>query len=195
MRTLEDIIVLIICFLLFAALGLVAILIYVGVVLVGYYKAKEQLRSIPGFSEERFARETQKMPRIGNLVLCSDAICYTGRGSGAQVIPIADIVWAYQETVQNILYLQIHTKDRTKHTLQIIMKKKYGNRDMACRFLLRLIARKNKGAIIGYKDSYDAMYQNEFRQLLELTYGKEIVDSRLLEQEYIENDYYTRDLQ
>ncbi len=194
-NTLEGAIVILLCYVFFSTLILIAVIIYSIVIFVSYSNAKLKLQAIPGFSAERFGRETDRMPKIGNLVLCSDAICFAGRYSQVSVIPIKDIVWVYQEQVQNVLFLQIHTNAREKYSLQMIMRKKYGNREMACRFLLRLIARKNKGAIIGYKESYDQMYQNHFEQMLEMTKGKEVVDSRLLEQEYIQNDYYTRDLQ
>ncbi len=92
-------------------------------------------------------------------------------------------------------YVQIYTKDREKHTIPVTIRKKFGTPDAACRYILRLIARKNKGALIGYEESYEAMCKNAFNQLLMRAQQGEIVDSRLLEQEYIQNDYYIRDLQ
>lgn len=195
MNSVDDLLVLLVCFVIFAGLALLAVFIYDLVIILIYFSARKQIKAIPGFSAERFEREVARMPRIGNLVLCSDAICYSGTCNQAKVIPIHNVLWAYQEQVQNVLFLQIYTKDREKHSLQIVMKKKYGNRDMAVRFLLRLIARKNKGAIIGYKEDYETMFEKNFHQLLEMTRGKEIVDSRLLEQEYVQNNYYVRDLQ
>lgn len=195
MRSADNLINLLFWYIVFSGLGLLAILIYDIVVITTYFNARNQLKGIPGFSAERFDRETVKMPRINDVVLCSDAICYIGSHEMAKVIPIKDIVWVYQEQVQQVLMLHIHTKDRDKHSLAITIKKKYGNRDCAARFILRLIARKNKGAIIGYKEEYDKMFENNFQQLLALTFGKEIVDSNLLEQEYIRNNYYAKDLQ
>lgn len=194
-RTVDDLIYLLFCYIVFSGLCLLAVLIYDIIVVTRYINARNQLKGILGFSAERFDREAVRMPRINGVVLCSDAICYTGSHELVKVIPIQDIVWVYQEQVQNALFMHIHTKDRDKHSLSITMKKKYGNRDCAARFMLRLIARKNKGAIIGYREEYDKMFEHNFGQLLEMTYGKEIVDSNLLEQEYIQNDYYTKDLQ
>lgn len=194
-RNVDDLFYMLFCYIVFSGLCLIAVLIYDVIVITRYINARNQLKSIQGFSAERFDRETVKMPRIDGVVLCSDAICYTGAHGLVKVIPLQDIVWAYQEPVQNTLFMQIHTKDRDKHSLPITIKKKYGRRDCAARFMLRLIARKNKGAIIGYKEEYDKFFENDFRQLLALASGKEIVNSALLEQEYIQNDYYTKDLQ
>lgn len=194
-QSFDDAIVLVICYLFFSVVANIAILIYVVFMLVNYYKAKRRLQEIPGFDAERFDRETARIPRMGNIVLCSDAICFNGKNCKIHVIPIKNIVWLYPEKVQAATFLQIYTNDAENYALNVVMKKKYGNVDMASRFIMRLIARKNKGALIGYKQEYEEMYQNNFRELLTLTQGKEIVDSRWLEREYIQNDYYTKDLQ
>ncbi len=182
-------------FLIFLTIAIAILLVYGIVVCLIYTKAKEKLYAIPGFSEERFLREIDRAPQINRILLCSDAICYTGTGYIIKTIPIQDIVWAYQEQVQAVPYVQIYTKDREKHTIPVTIRKKFGTPDAACRYILRLIARKNKGALIGYEESYEAMCKNAFNQLLMRAQQGEIVDSRLLEQEYIQNDYYIRDLQ
>ncbi len=194
-QSMDDAIVLIICFSFFCFVAFIAIMIFVVFMLVNYYKSKDKLQQIAGFDSERFDRETARIPRMGNIVLCSDAICFNGKNCKIHVIPIKDIVWVYPEKVQTATFLQIYTNDAENYALNIVMKKKYGNPDMASRFIMRLIARKNKGALIGYKKEYEDMYQNNFRELLTLTQGKEVVDSRWLERGYIENDYYTKDLQ
>jgi len=195
MKSAENLLNLLFWYIIFMGLGLLAVFIYDIVVITTYFNARNRLKGIPGFSSERFDRETPKMPQIKNMVLCSDAICYIGAHEMPKVIPIRDIVWVYQERVQNVLLLHIYTRDRDKHSISVMVKKKHGKSICAARFILRLIARKNKGAIIGYQEAYVKMYENNFRQLLEMTYGKEIIDSNMLEQEYIQNDYYTKDLQ
>ena len=87
----------------------------------------------------------------------------------------------------------IWTKDKREYYVEIVIKKKFGARDAACRYLMRLIARKNKGTLIGYEEEYDQMVKNNFEQILARTQGKEIVSSAALEQEYIQNNYYTKD--
>jgi len=195
MRSEEDLFWMLLIYIIFAGLAIFATLIYDIVIMIIYFNARNKLRALPGFSEERFEREVQRMPRINSMILCCDAIGYVGSCTQPVVIPIADIVWAYQEDVQNLPVLQIHTKDKQKHTVTTFMKKKYGNREMASRYILRLIARKNKGALIGYKEQYDILLKNDFNSLVQMTQGKEIVDSMSLEQEYIQNNYYVKDLQ
>ena len=194
-QSLEVVVGLTLMFLLFLAVAFVILLVYGIVLLVVYGKAKDKLYAIPGFSEDRFLREIDRAPRINRILLCSDAICYTGTGYMVKTIPIRDIVWAYQEQVQAVQRIQIYTRDREEHSVPVTIRKKFGTADAASRYILRLIARKNKGALIGYEESYEAMYKNNFNQLLMRAQQGEIADSRMLEQEYIQNDYYVKDLQ
>ena len=91
--------------------------------------------------------------------------------------------------------IQIYTRDKQKHSIDVFLKKQMGkDHEKAVRYLLRLIVRKNKNAIVGYKDVYADMYKHDFNQMLMRTHGV-IVDSVSLEQEYIENDYYHLDFQ
>lgn len=182
-------------YLLIMALACVVLLIYGLIVFCTYKREQNRLMSIPGFSAERFERETARAPQISNVLLCSDAICYTTGGFMIRTIPIRDIVWAFQEEQQNSLSITVYTVEKERFSIPITIKKKYGTRDMASRYILRLIARKNKGALIGYNDSYEAMCKNNFDRLLMNTRGREIIDSRILEQEYIQNNYYEKDLQ
>lgn len=191
----DNLIGMLVFYVLFMAFACVVMLIYGILLYCTYDREKDRLMAIPGFSAERFERETAKSPQISDILLCSDAICYRNGGYFVKTIPIKDIVWAYQEERQGSLIMNIYTRDKSRFSFPVTIKKKYGTRDMACRYILRLIARKNKGALIGYDSSYEAMYKNNFDQLLMKTYGGEIADSRLLEQEYIQNNYYEKDLQ
>lgn len=173
----------------------VVLTIYGVIIWMVYRQAKDKLYAIPGFSEERFLRELEKAPRIRKVLLCSDAICYADGGYMVKTIPIKDIVWAYQEQVQRVPYVQIYTRDREKYSVPVTIKRKFGRADAASRYILRLIARKNTGALIGYDENYDAMRKNAFSQLLARAQQGGIADSVLLEQEYIQNNYYERDLQ
>lgn len=179
----------------FMALACIAMLIYGILIYCTYDRERDRLMAIEGFSAERFEREAARSPRIKDVLLCCDAICYRNSGYFVKTIPIADIVWVYQEEKQSLSLINIYTKDKSKYSIPISMKKKYGTSDMACRYILRLIARKNKGALIGYNAGYEAMYKNNFNQLLMNTLGRDIIDSRILEQEYIQNNYYEKDLQ
>lgn len=182
-------------YLFFLAAALLVFVVYAVIVWAAYRKEKEKLYGIPGFSEERFLREIDRAPQIKNVLLCSDAVCFVAAGYFVRTIPIREIVWVYQEPVQAVMYLQIYTRDRERYSVPVQVKKKVGTADMACRYIMRLIARKNKGALIGYQENYEAMLKNDFRSLLMMAQAGEIADSGLLEQEYIQNDYYVRDLQ
>lgn len=182
--------------LIFLLVVLFVVLTVYGVILwMVYRQAKDKLYAVPGFSEERFLREIEKAPRINRVLLCSDAICYADAGYMVKTVPIKDIVWAYQEQVQRVPYVQIYTKDREKYSIPVTIKRKFGRADAACRYVLRLIARKNTGVLIGYDENYDAMCKNAFSQLLARAQQGGIADSALLEQEYVRNNYYARDLQ
>ncbi len=180
----------ILSFVIFAVLVFLSMTIYIVAELYLYDRARKRLRAIPYFSEERFAREIKRAPKIKNILLCSDAVCYyEGFGlSLVKVIPIAEIVWAYQGEQR----LCMITKDREKHEIVILTRMK--NKDAAARYILRLIARKNKGALIGYDRTYEEWYQKDFPRLQAMAQG-EIVNSGWLEQEYIQNNYYERDYQ
>lgn len=191
----EYLLVLLLIYIFFIVLALVTFLIYAIIEYNTYKKAKEKLKAIPGFLESRFERETEKAPKIKRVLLSSDAICFTGSGYMVRTIPIGDIVWAYQEQQQGSMFVQIYTRDKERYQVPVIIKKKFGTGDMACRYILRLIARKNKGALIGYEEEYEKMYKNNFSELLMKTRGGEVVDSALLEQEYVQNNYYVKDFQ
>lgn len=180
----------ILSFVIFAVLVLLSMTIYIVAELYLYNRAEKRLQAIPYFSKERFAREIKRAPKIKNILLCSDAVCYyEGFGlSLVKVIPIAEIVWAYQGEQR----LCVITGDREKHEMVILTRMK--NRDAAARYILRLIARKNKGALIGYDRTYEEWYQKDFPRLRAMAQG-EIVNSGWLEQEYIQNNYYEQDYQ
>ena len=59
--------------------------------------------------------------------------------------------------------------------------------------MLRLIARKRPSAVIGFEESYQQAVNNDFRQLIAKAEEKGTVDSAILEQEYIGNNYYEKD--
>lgn len=177
----------------FAAVAWVLIIVYGIVIFSSYKKAKEKLRSIPEFQEERFEREVERAPKIRNIVISSDALCFRGAGGTIKVVPIQDIVWAYENTQGKRESLHIWTKEKKFYGVDISIKKKFGTREAGSRYLLRLIARKNKGTIIGYDQEYDQMVKQDFNRMVAKTQGKEIVSSAALEREYIENNYYMRD--
>jgi len=182
-------------YLIIMAFACTALIIYGVIVFSTYKRERNKLMSVPGFSPERFERETARFPQISDVLLCSDAICYSTGGFMVKTIPIKDIVWAFQEEKQGTMSITIYTVDKERFSVPVFIKKKYGTRDMASRCILRLIARKNKGALIGYNDSFEAMCKNSFDQLLMQTRGGEIIDSGMLEQEYIKNNYYEKDFQ
>ncbi|MDE7252007.1 MAG: hypothetical protein K2O32_03580 [Acetatifactor sp.] len=174
--------------------ALIALVTYIIIAITGYGKAKGKLASIPGFSEERFAREVERCPQLRDTLICSDAICYQ-MDCITHVIPIREIVWVYQEERGRYgTAFTIYTLDGKRYQVPIRPCKGAPNADAAIRYLMRLIARKNKGALIGYKEEYEKLRMQSFGRLVMLTQGHEIVDSALLEQEYIRNDYYTKDL-
>lgn len=126
------------------------------------------------------------------MLLCSDAVCYYGSGKLVKVIPIKDIVWVYQEEGNGAASgVKICTREGERFTVPVMTKGKQAA--PASRYLLRLIARKNKGALIGYKQEYEDMFDKDLPRLLMRVSEGEIVDSRLLEQEYVQNNYDERD--
>lgn len=180
-------------YIIFALVVWAIVLVYGIVMFSSYKKAKDVLLQIPGFREDRFEREIEKAPKVKHVVISSDAICFRAGGGMVKAVPIQDIVWAYEDNHRNGEFLHIWTKDKREYYVEIVIKKKFGVRDAACRYLLRLIARKNKGTLIGYEEEYDQMVKKNFEQILARTQGKEIVSGAALEQEYIQNDYYTKD--
>ena len=184
-----------IIFIIFIGIAFLVLVVYLIVGLSFAARAKDQLKNIRCFDEDRFEREVKRAPKMKNLLLCSDAICFCGNGNIVRVIPIEDIVWVYQAEDQNGAYLKIYLRDKTEFKVPVIIKKKIGTRDMACRYILRLIARKSSGVLIGYEEEYETIAKRDFNQLLLRMQAKEIVDSRVLEQEYIANNYYVRDFQ
>ncbi len=181
-------------FLLLVFLVFVGLMVFGIVVLSHYEKVKQELWKIPGFSEERLGREAVKAPRIKNMVLCSDAVCYYGNTYLPQMIPLQDIVWAYQGQNPNEGFgLVICTRDGEKLSIPLIAKRK--QREPALRYVLRLIARKNKGVLIGYRQEYENMFYRDLNGLLFQVQEGGFMDSGYLEQEYLQNDYYTKDFQ
>lgn len=172
-----------------------AVGIYLAVVGYRYGQAKEALCAIPGFSEARFEREALRSPQYVRLIAVSDAICYAGADRMVCVIPMADIIWVYQPDGTTVL--NIYTRAREIHKVNVYIKGKGAseNTKKGMRYLMRLIARKNKNVLIGYNPSYEELYKHDFRKLVGMASGREIIDSGWLEQEYIENDYYHRDFQ
>lgn len=177
---------------LFLVVVIAAVGIYLAVVLYRYGQAENELCAIPGFSKERFEREAQRAPQFVRLIAVCDAICYAGVDHMACVIPLQDVIWAYQPDGANVL--NVYTRDREIHKISVFIKGK-GNPQKGIRYLMRLIARKNKNALIGYNSSYEELYKHDFARLLGMAGGRGIVDSGWLEQEYVEHDYYHMDFQ
>ena len=167
--------------------------IYCIFALYSIFRAKEQLRNIRNFDEDRFEREAKRVPKMKNIILCSDAICFYGSGNILKVIPIQYIVWAYQEEKKNMVSLKIYLRDKTEFIVPVMIKKKIGTKDMACRYILRLIARKSPSVLIGYEEEYETLAKRDFDGLVARMSGKEMIDSRVLEQEYRKNNYYIKD--
>lgn len=180
-------------FIFFVAISLLALIVYAIVFVYSYSKAKEKLRSIWNFSSERFEREVKRAPQMKNVVLCSDAICFSGTGNLVKVIPIEEIVWAYQGEENNSSYLCLYLQDKTEVKLSVSIKKKVGTVDQASRYILRLIARKSPAVFIGYSEQTEALQKNNFNQLVARVKYTRPVDSYLLEQEYISKNYYVND--
>lgn len=181
---------------LFAFLAFVSLLIaivYSIAFVVSYSKAKARLRNIPCFSEERFEREVKRAPKMKNVVLCSDAICVSDNGGFIKVIPIEEIIWAYQGDDNSGSYLQLYMQDRSEFKLSVVIKRKIGTADMAYRYILRLITRKSPGVIIGYGEEHEAVRKHNFEQMVARVKFTKPVDSRLLEMEYQKNNYYVMD--
>lgn len=193
--TMEDFVLQMFVYVIFAGAFLIAGGIYLIVIFYRYGQAKESLLAIPGFSEARFEREAGRSPQFTRLIAISDAVCYAGADHIACVIPVSDIIWVYQPDSANVLW--IYTKDRDIHKINVHVKGKAasGNSQKGLRYLMRLIARKNKNVLIGYNASYEDMYRKDFARLLSMAQGREIIDSGWLEREYIENDYYHKDFQ
>lgn len=81
-----------------------------------------------------------------------------------KVIPIKDIVWVYQEEGNGAASgVKICTVEGERFTVPVMTKGK--QTAPASRYLLRLIARKNKGVFIGYKQEYvqNNYYEKDFR--------------------------------
>lgn len=193
--TMEDFVLQIFAYVIFAGAALIAGGVYLIVVFYRYGQAQASLTAIPGFSVERFAREAERSPQFTRLIAVSDAVCYAGSDHMACVIPMTDIIWVYQPDAANVLW--IYTKDRDIHKINVHFKGRAAAKNIqkGIRYLMRLIARKNKNVLIGYNASYEELYRHDFARLLGMARGREIVDSGWLEREYIENDYYHKDFQ
>lgn len=181
-------------FLLLIFLALVGLVIFGIVVLSQYEKVKQELWKIPGFSPERLEREAPRAPKIKNMVICSDAICYYGNTFLPKVLPLRDVVWAYQSQEPGEgRGVMICTQDGEKALVPVMIKHKQS--DAAMRYVLRLIARKNKNALIGYGQEYEYMFRQDLGGLRLRVQQGGSEDSALLEQEYLQMDYYTKDFQ
>lgn len=197
LSSLDRFVTTVIIYVVFLAMVLLGTGVYMIVVMGAYHNAQVRLRAIPGFSEARFEREIARSPQVQRLLLSSDAICYTDSGYLVKVIPLADILWVYQDSAVNRML--IYTKDKDKHTVNVLaegkMRERAARSEMSIRYILRLIARKNKNAIIGYDANLEQLYKKDFAQLLRRASGREIIDSATLEMEYIQNNYYQLDFQ
>lgn len=197
LSSLDRFVTTVIIYVVFLAMVLLGTGIYMIVVMGAYHNAQVSLRAIPGFSEARFEREVARSPQVYRLLLSSDAICYTDSGYLVKVIPLADILWVYQDSAVNRML--IYTKDKDKHTVNVLAEGKMRERaqrsEMSIRYILRLIARKNKNAIIGYDAELERLYKRDFEQMLRRAGGREVIDSATLEMEYIQNNYYQLDFQ
>ena len=182
-----------IIFLLFWGLFFLVFFIYGIIVWLSYLKAKDVLKSIPGFSSQRFEREVTRSPELKNMLICSDALCFYNSFYMIRTIPLNEVVWAYPEQSQNLVGLKLCTRDGESYSVPVMIKRKKGTKDMAERYILRLLARKNKGIMIGYSEIQEKMFQKNLSQFLQELPQMEVVDSVTLEQDYIQNNYYIQD--
>ncbi|MCM1089360.1 MAG: hypothetical protein NC092_05945 [Butyrivibrio sp.] len=176
-----------------AAVAIIALVTYSVIAFDRYGKAKDKLEAIPGSSEERFAREVERCPQLKNTLISSDAICYSME-SIVHIIPIREIVWIYQEKGRYGMGLTMYTADGRRHQVPVRPRKGAPDAEASMRFIMRLTARKNRGAFIGYKEEYERLRVQNFGGLVAHMREQGFADSALLEQEYIQNDYYTKDL-
>lgn len=174
------------------------VLLYAGLALVtrnDFKKGSMKLEQIAGFSKSRFERETEKSPKAKYLLLSSDAIVYMNNWRLC-VIPINDVVWAYQETISAkaaACALVIWTRDKKVYNIRLRIKKKEGDPEKWYRYMMRLIARKRPAALIGYEDEYQECIRKEFSKLVRRSDEIATVSSEQLEQEYILHNYYEQD--
>ncbi|MDE6313754.1 MAG: hypothetical protein K2M46_09095 [Lachnospiraceae bacterium] len=184
------IIIISIIWLLFIILGIIILTIF----LVSYKHGKDELMNIPGFDVNRFNREIERGPKTQQLLISTDAICYVS-GIEMIVIPLADVVWVYQDASAAgiTINIAVWTREKKMYLIPVAIKKKNGTRDMLCGYLLRLIVRKRPSAIISYEDSYQQAVKDNFAWLVAKSDEQGTVDSAWLEQEYIRNNYYEKD--
>lgn len=165
------------------------------VAFVTYSNAKRVLTNISGFDEERFEREIEKAPKMKNVLLSSDAICFVTDASFVDVIPLVDVIWAFAGT-NNAIY--VYTKEKQMYTVRPVIKvkkkeRKNVNFEQYVKYILRLIARKQKYVRIGYDINIEESFKKDFASFLKIGQNIETIDSVSLEQLYIEQDYYTKD--
>lgn len=185
----ETVILMYLLFVVLVGMGIVTVVCFAMLHLVSVLIANNSLRKIPGFSQERLEREIKKTPRFNKLYAWSDAIVYMDQYNIIHTIALDEIIWAYCSPGE----LGLGLKNGKKVTIYVLEKKSLMNKGATIRYLLRLIARKNKGVVIGYDDSLEKKFKNDFELFLSESAGIEVVDSALLEQEYIENNYYEKD--
>lgn len=155
-----------------------------------YKKQLDVLLSIPGFNRERFEREIEHAPKMKNVLASSDAICFLRNtpfaGSSLRVIPIQEIVWVCENKDASF---DIYT---VKKEVMTIRPLKRDTRNI--KYLLRLIARKQQGIIVGYDVNLDRMFKQDFQRFMQITASRiQTVRSDWLEQQYIQNGYYVKD--
>lgn len=181
-----------ILFLIACSVTVIAVLIMVVILLFAFREGREELTKITGFDVHRFNREIERAPKMQKLLISSDAICYFS-GLQMKIVPVGEIVWAYVEQKGGSVFVTVYTCQKEKYSIPIFIKKKYGTAEKASGYLLRLIARKRPSAVIGFEESYQQAVNNDFRQLIAKAEEKGTVDSAILEQEYIGNNYYEKD--
>lgn len=190
----EDVfIVLLFFYIILLIMGIIAVISLFLLHLLSVILANKKLTNIPGFSKERLQRELARMPKFKKIYACSDAIVYLDQYSMVQTIALDDIIWAYKTYA--VKYDEIELGLVTGKMVKILVKESPSviNKGAAINYLLRLIARKNKGILIGYDESLEVSFKKDFDSFLQEANKIEVVESEVLEQEYIKNNYYEKD--
>lgn len=171
-------------FLLFYIIGISAYLI---VAHVRNSYTDQRLQEIPGFSSQRFLRECTRSPQISNLLMTSDAVCYVSDRT-IHVIPLQDIIWAYQTEKA-----QVSLMTRDHNSITIPAHSKGIQSDTICRYLFRLIRRRRPGAFIGYNAEWEKMAKQDFNRFVMTADQQSMLSAEEMEMLYIQNNLYVVD--
>ena len=189
----EAVLLMILLYIVMVIMISVAIIVMAILHLSSAFIANNVIKKIPGFSKERFEREVEKGPVLKKVYVCSDVIIYVDKYDIIHAIPTDNVIWAYSTYAYNPGEVTLGLKNGKKAIVYIRDKKAMVNKGAGSRYVLRLIARKNIGVEIGYDQSLENRFKNNFNLFLSEASRIQVVDSSVLEQEYIANNYYEKD--